>query len=200
MKNIKSHILSLTTLEDGWNFGEGKKINCDSIIIALAIAEELPTYMYLDIEAYPLNDGSISLRIIFKKNLTVGLLIDSENYIDAYIDNENSIKNLGPIKLEELKEFMLRQHNFLKTEAKQCTSEDFYTINSFQSLREHTLQNVSYLGKTSQNCQSSILNVRVQTTKQCASIYVSKGKGLAPSQYHINTGNSRNSYYKRKVA
>jgi hypothetical protein len=63
MKEVRRQILSIYKLEDGWNFGDGQKIKEESILVALAIVDNLPRAKYHFLEAFPTNDGFVSLRV-----------------------------------------------------------------------------------------------------------------------------------------
>lgn len=105
---IIHQIFSLLDLPQGWNYGEGNKIKEDVALISLIILENAPI-IYENVEAFPLNDGGISLRIICKKDLTIGLLINSENNIGAYIDNGVEIKDSGVKKMSDIAEFLVQE-------------------------------------------------------------------------------------------
>lgn len=197
---IRDNILSLTRLDYGWNYGEGEKIRDDAVLIALAISEVLPTFIYKDIEAYPLNDGSISLRVIFQRNFTIGLLINSETNISMYIDNGNKIENAGIIQLHNIKKFLFDKYILLKEKAVQCTSEDFYTKTIYQEQMAPMSQSAFYLEKVKKVSPSSILNVQVHVTEQCASTYLEEKENFPVFRYHTHIGYSQNTYYTRNVA
>lgn len=114
---IINQIFSLLDLPQGWNYGEGDKIKEDVVLISLIILENAPllrggllaqSIIYENVEAFLLSNGGISLRIICKKDLTIGLLINSEDNIGVYIDDGVEIKDLGVKKMSDIAEFLLR--------------------------------------------------------------------------------------------
>jgi len=118
MNNIKNEILSIMKLEDGWNYGDGIAITEEASLIALAISDILPTSIYKNIEPFPLNDGSISLRITLRENLTIGLIINSEDNIHAFIDDEDGIENFDIIFPKVLKKAIRDNRSMIKREVK----------------------------------------------------------------------------------
>jgi len=114
MNTVDENIISLSNLEDGWNFGDGNKIRKDIIEITLFIRKIIDIETYNFIEAFPLTDGGISLRIGFDKENVIGLLIYKKEEINAYYDNNNQIIDLGVVKLSEIKKFINLEHEKFK--------------------------------------------------------------------------------------
>ncbi len=109
MNNINKDIHSLLELKDGWNFGTGSAISKQYILIALEIIKLIPP-IYDFIEAYPLNNGSISLRVGLDKDNVIGLIIESENEVHAYYDNNINVIDKGLVQLIDIRTFINKEY------------------------------------------------------------------------------------------
>lgn len=136
-KKAEARILSLLELEDGWDYGEGVKIDEDNVWLAIAIIRELDDEYIKSIDGFPMDDGLIDLKIFLKNNVKIGLFIDVEvGEITSYVETEG-IHSFEVVKIEGVKKHIQEKIERYKKNVICGTikkhMQDYYTRDIFQA-------------------------------------------------------------------
>ncbi len=205
-KYDENNLLDLFNLKDGWNYGEGNSISEDSIYIAITLSRAFNYYNKIEyIEAFPTDDGYVNLCLGIDNKNIIGLLIESEDRILVYLENEHKIIDQGECTLGQIMdkvESIIKKTNIIEDNPWRY-SLDSCIVNTIQNKEVHSfiiasLSETSYLevSKMDWKNQYHLSTKYVQEISANISPKNSTCKELHPNHTLSGTSASNNTSYR----